>query len=156
VYKRLHWAVIIVVAQSNWLPFFKKAKMGLDSDNELFKGWPTMTFNRTHFNKGKVSKLEAENNRLRRRVRQLERERTHLTEERNQYLHALLERFNKEGGEADWSDFNPADYPYTLEDIFAHLERKEKVCLPRALIAGQAYRRMCHGGTIVPHPPASG
>ena len=75
--------------------------------------------------------LQAENARLRRRIAKLLAERRDLTEERDEYRQALLARFKKESQQDDWSDFDPADYRFSLEDILNEIEKDEKICLPR-------------------------
>lgn len=72
-----------------------------------------------------------EADRLRERVRRLERQRRALQKERDDYRRALLSRWKKESRLDDWSDFDPADYKFTLADIFKEFEKEEGVCLTR-------------------------
>src|SRR5437660_1454373 len=85
-----------------------------------------------------LSQLKAENESLRRRVRELQKKKKSLQAERDKYLQALLARFKNESQQDDWNDFDPEDYRYTLEDIFAQFEREEKICLPRRPRSGSS------------------
>ncbi|MCI0641020.1 MAG: hypothetical protein L0Y72_17065 [Gemmataceae bacterium] len=73
----------------------------------------------------------SEQDQLRQRVRTLESEKRLLLKERDAYRQALMARWKKESRAEDWSDFDPADYKYSLADIFAEFEKEEGVCLPR-------------------------
>jgi hypothetical protein len=67
----------------------------------------------------------SEKDRLRERLRRLERQRRALVKERDAYRQALMARWKKESRLDDWSDFDPADYQFTLVDILAEFEREE-------------------------------
>ena len=83
--------------------------------------------------RGSEHARSAEFERLRTRLRKLEAERRALTKERDPYREALMARWKKESQSEDWSDFDPADYKYSLADIFAEFEKEEGVCLPRTI-----------------------
>jgi hypothetical protein len=76
---------------------------------------------------------QRENERLRQRVRALDKQRRTLQKERDAYLQALMARWKKESQSDDWSDFDPKDYQFTLADILAEFEKEEGACLPRHL-----------------------
>jgi hypothetical protein len=80
------------------------------------------------------SAASAENKALRRRVRELERE-------RDEYLHALIAQLKKESKQEDWDDFDPGDYRFSLQEILADFEREEGVCLPRMTTGSSVPKR---------------
>jgi hypothetical protein len=80
-----------------------------------------------------TSSGRSEADRLRERVRRLEKQRRSLERERDEYRRALMARWKKESRLDDWSDFDPADYRFTLGDILAEFEKEEGACLPRPL-----------------------
>ena len=70
--------------------------------------------------------------RLRRKNRELQEQCKKLTEERDEYLRALMDRFKKESQQDNWDDFDPKEFKYTLQDIFSQFEEEEGPCLPES------------------------
>jgi len=78
--------------------------------------------------KKSVEQLQAEVERLRKKVRELQKTRKDLQNERDEYFQVIYNRFKEE---SDWSDFNAADFVFTLEDVFAEFEKEHGICLSK-------------------------